>query len=435
MNSLLASNVPDPTDFPPITVAPGLRTLDGSLRCSICGELYDAPVTLNCGHCFCSFVSPLLDFVENLIQSFRVQCVRTSLAEKQECPGCRKAAIEGHLRPNPVMEEVVEAWKLSRPYILNLAKEDERQAQESETIVNTPLGKKRKIAPDTGARGTGASSSASRSPSRLKRTGSEATIPTSDIDEDEMPHTPKPDDLLPCPLCSKRVKFKAINRHLDNGCKDPPVSSNPPRSTSSDWKKLMAGPTNGKSRGTNDDEDTFPLPKASYGTLKDKKLKEMLVEQGLPTSGDRTQWIQRHQRCVDPSFRPFGLFASCQVHVWNAAANAHRAFKHRRTKADLRKEIKKWEDERARKRKTTVEDTTVHQKRHKDEFAQLIEAARPRGSGTGVISEDYKGVSPTQTRRALLAEQSKSDIVVSSRGTEEEGVIVVDSEEEELTRT
>jgi hypothetical protein len=42
--------------------------------------------------------------------------------------------------------------------------------------------------------------------------------------------------------------------------------------------------------------DEFPLPKASYATLKDKQLKEMLQEHDLPTTGDRPQWEQRHQR-------------------------------------------------------------------------------------------------------------------------------------------
>jgi hypothetical protein len=54
--NFLNSDVPDPTDFPPHAIAPGLRDLDGSFRCDICGDLYDAPVTIVCGHCFCSAV-------------------------------------------------------------------------------------------------------------------------------------------------------------------------------------------------------------------------------------------------------------------------------------------------------------------------------------------------------------------------------------------
>ncbi|GLB35428.1 hypothetical protein LshimejAT787_0209930 [Lyophyllum shimeji] len=409
MNSFLTTHVPDPTDFPPLNIAPGLRTLDGSLRCNICGELYDAPVTLNCGHCFCSF------------------CVRASLAEKQECPSCRKTAIEGHLRPNPVVEEVVSAWKLSRPYILNLAKEDERQRDATQLM--TPKAKKRKITPDNEARSEASTSGGFASPSKSKRIRqsyaelSGATIPTSDVDEDEMPELPnanqdpRPDDLVQCPLCTKRVKYKRINQHMDKGCKD-----TPPDSTTSGWNKLMAKPSKGKknaSRDTSDDEDNIRLPKASYATLKDKKLKEMLVEQGLSTTGDRNQWIQRHQRWVM---------------IYNA--NLDRSSKHRKTKQELRKELKKWEDEKVRKKKTTVEDTAAHEKRHKGEFAQLIDAARPGG--------DKGRAMESKTKRPLLAERSNGDIAIPPgsdklqeispaeprRPERDEDVIVVDSEEE-----
>ena len=49
-------DIQDPTDFPPSSTAPGLRALDNALRCKICQELYEAPVVLTCGHCFCSLV-------------------------------------------------------------------------------------------------------------------------------------------------------------------------------------------------------------------------------------------------------------------------------------------------------------------------------------------------------------------------------------------
>jgi len=58
--NFLDADVPDPTDFPPHSTAPGLRALDGAFRCDICGELYDGPVTISCGHCFCSAVGSLV---------------------------------------------------------------------------------------------------------------------------------------------------------------------------------------------------------------------------------------------------------------------------------------------------------------------------------------------------------------------------------------
>ena len=52
VQALLAQDIPDPTDFS----ATNLRQLDASFRCTICGEFFDAPISLACGHCFCSLV-------------------------------------------------------------------------------------------------------------------------------------------------------------------------------------------------------------------------------------------------------------------------------------------------------------------------------------------------------------------------------------------
>ncbi|KAG5647196.1 hypothetical protein DXG03_001155 [Asterophora parasitica] len=303
-----------------------------------------------------------------------------------------------------------------------------------------------------------------RSPSKSKRIRRDPSaaffnsIPTSEAEEDEMseptnanprrrchsthtlpdraiePNFLAADDLVKCPICTRRVKYKSINQHMDQGCKDPPPNSGRPTSTTSDWKKLLGGPSKGKQKDTSDDTDDDRLPKASYATLKDKKLKEMLVEQGLPTTGDRNQWVM----------------------IFNA--NLDKSAKHRKGKVELKKELRKWEDEKAKKRKATVEDTIAHevrislssssshiskltrnervQKRHKDEFAQLVNAARPRGD---------KDKASSKSARSLLAERSNSDVViplsgdkaksqgatqVHAGGEPEEGVIVVDSEEE-----
>ena len=40
------------------------------------------------------------------------------------------------------------------------------------------------------------------------------------------------------------------------------------------------------------------IPKPSYKLLKDKKLRDMLAEYQLPTSGPKEQLIARHTQCV-----------------------------------------------------------------------------------------------------------------------------------------
>ncbi|KAG6874048.1 hypothetical protein C0995_006905 [Termitomyces sp. Mi166 len=408
MNSQLLVNVPDPTDFPPPADAPGLRELDASLRCNICHELYDGPVSLNCGHSFCSY------------------CVRVSLAIKQECPTCRKTAIEGHIKPNAVIEDVVHSWKLSRSYILGLIKalnEQKHAERRRGSPPATPKAKKRKLA--TGTDGNGEVSSSTGSlrtplkPKPIKQSSSDllgATIPTSDIGEDELSDPPcankepRPDDLVDCPLCSRRVKFKNINQHMDNECKDSPPVSNSARSTAADWQKLMGKLSKGKQKDS-DDDDEYPLPKASYGTLKDKQLKGMLIEYGLPTTGDRNQWIQRHQQWVI---------------TYNA--NLNKSSKHRKSKEELKRELKKWEEEKPKKRKMIVEDTVAHEKQHKSEFARLVEAARPR-KAEGALTDRGNG--------SLLSKNppsaGKQPTKMPGRLGAEENAIVVDSEEEELS--
>ena len=97
-------DVTDPSDFP----TDSLRKLDSSLRCPICKDLYDAPVVLHCGHTFCSLVSP---FVTHRFKSRTVvQCIRTVLPNKPECPICRMAAKETHLVRNSMFGETVNTW-------------------------------------------------------------------------------------------------------------------------------------------------------------------------------------------------------------------------------------------------------------------------------------------------------------------------------------
>ena len=47
-----------------------------------------------------------------------------------------------------------------------------------------------------------------------------------------------------------------------------------------------------------DSDEESPLPKVSYATLKERQIKELLQEHGLPITGDRNQLEQRHQKYI-----------------------------------------------------------------------------------------------------------------------------------------
>ncbi|KAF9553812.1 hypothetical protein CPC08DRAFT_713433 [Agrocybe pediades] len=414
--NFLEADVPDITDFPPQEQAPGLRTLDGSFRCDICGELYDAPVTIICGHCFCS------------------ACIRTALQTKQECPRCRKRTDEAHIRPNPALENVITSWKAARPYVLQLIKsEEEVRASRSRRQVeetDTPMPKKRKRTTDRasspeitdmGSSFAGPSrkpvstkSIVPKSPTKQKKAKAneviDMTSPDSDADDvAELPTprapkglAPKDDELVQCPLCQKKVKYGVLNSHMDNGCKDPNSVDNAVKS----WSKMFDGAGGKKKKGKqrkkdSDSDDEYPLPISNYTTLKDKQLKEMLIEQEIPVTGDRALWELRHQRWVT---------------IFNA--NLDRSGPNRKTKGELRKELKKWEEDMTKKKKPPIQDLKEYQRKHKGEFAKLVEAARPKKVTKSSSPDD------SQSETISAPPQSSSQSPNASDGK------VVDSEEE-----
>ncbi|KAJ7118772.1 hypothetical protein C8R44DRAFT_789233 [Mycena epipterygia] len=355
LSTLLAQNIPDATDFP--KQAASLAELDSAVRCPICSNFFDGPVSLACGHCFCSM------------------CIRGALSSKAHCPTCRQSATESHLRPNPAIEEVVTAWNLARPYLLSRARQEERAAE--------PVRKKRKLSPSCVA---DPSRTSSAGPSHGGHDNPSSDAPDGDV--------PKPDAIVECPVCEQGVKYKELNRHMDNNCESTGSSKSAPSSKSQKtlWSDLMGAPpkSKGKERAAADADDR--LPKVSYDTLKEKQLRDKLSEHGLLTTGDRASLTKRHQRWTM---------------LWNA--NLDKSSAKRRSKAELQKDLKKWEEEaKVKKKKTTVDNS--HLSKYKSEFKELVAAARPKGSIAASTDEPDSS--------AVLCPPSEGD------------VIVVDSEDE-----
>ncbi|KAJ7168242.1 hypothetical protein C8R43DRAFT_983682 [Mycena crocata] len=366
VDALLALSLPDPTDF----TNSFLRAFDSSIFCPICANYFDGPVSLACGHSFCSM------------------CIRSSLHTSKDCPTCRSAATESQLRPNPALEEVVTAWKAARSSVLDLARQDQEHTAE-------PAKKKRRLSPCVAG--------PSRTPSADKK--SDPSIPSSDTPD---VNAPPPDAIVECPLCHREVKYKILNRHMDNDCSsagsDKPTTSSS-KSQGAMWNDLMRKPKStgkGKERAAPNEADC--LPKVSYDTLKDKQLRDMLSEHGLPTTGTHAILADRH--------RQWRM-------LWNARLD--KSASKRQTLGELRKELAKWEEDRkVKKKKTTVGES--HLKTHNEEFKKLVAAARPKDKGATLNTDAAGAASSPPTSSAVQGLPSDQDIIVVDSDDEKEDV-------------
>ncbi|KAJ4488566.1 hypothetical protein J3R30DRAFT_3794053 [Lentinula aciculospora] len=391
------SDVQDPSDFPQQSEAPGLRLLDSALRCTICSELYDGPVTLKCGHCFCSL------------------CIRQSLVEKQECPTCREDDVnEGHLRRNPVLEEAVTAWKQCRYIVRNLSNHSPSKMflrshilqtlndnNREDTDLSRPP-KKRKLHDESWSpNGTMCADLTS-----FEAFCKPDTSSPSSRSEFLRSHIALADHFIRCPVCDQRVRYEDINHHLDKSCREEPEI---PPSSKSQWDNILGSKSKvkspkkkGKERMSSEEMELL-LPTKSYDTLKDKVVRELLREHGLPTTGDRKTMIARHQRWVI---------------IFNANLDRTRGM--RKSLTILRRELRDWETQQKNKTKHDVQDPIAYQIDQKSEFDTLVEAARPKKASSAIqtISRHGRTTSPDGSWSKTKSSPPVQD------------VIVVDSEEE-----
>ncbi|KAF8274245.1 hypothetical protein EI94DRAFT_845129 [Lactarius quietus] len=348
---LCDTDIQDPTDFPPSSTAPGLRALDNALRCKICQELYEAPVVLTCGHCFCSL------------------CARNQLSEKPACPTCWKEAAISSFRVNPAMEEAVTAWKDARPFVLEtidlrvFASESSRPAKRHKPNPPVLLDS---VSPQKQSRKLGFPGKG--------RNRSNANTPDDDEEQDATSNVPSPasnsSSSVECPVCGKSVPMPRINAHLDTNCKRYSISLGGTSASSSKpgqknaWSKLLDGKGSGKDKEKpeTDVETWTPLPKASYTVLKDKQIRDLLAAQDLSTTGDRSQLISRHERWVA---------------LYNA--NLDRSPALRKRLAELRLEMRHWEEDRRTSRKDPLKiDLTEYRRANKAEFDKLVSRAKTK---------------------------------------------------------
>lgn len=103
-------------DWPQSGLGKKMATLEETMQCLICGDLYDNPHILGCGHSYCSIcIRKHLDKVLN-----------TSHLNTQ-CPTCKEKAELGHLKADRPLAMVIMNYKRVRNELLNLLKGNENK--------------------------------------------------------------------------------------------------------------------------------------------------------------------------------------------------------------------------------------------------------------------------------------------------------------------
>lgn len=210
-----SSNVTDSTDWLQ-TPTPQVSRIEAALRCQVCKDLYNTPMITSCSHTFCSL------------------CIRRCLTNDGICPVCRTPDQEVRLRKNWNVAELVDAFQVARPALIQFGKDlqattlevsqekSKRKFYESHSD-ESGQGDKHCI-PRRKTRSQNETSGKSR---RLKQINSaEVEEPACEYQPGLYPvsiscHANKyaklsaEDGLTPCPICNQRMKEEEVFTHLD----------------------------------------------------------------------------------------------------------------------------------------------------------------------------------------------------------------------------
>lgn len=144
--------------------------------------------------------------------------------------------------------------------------------------------------------------------------------------------------------------------------------------------------------------------------MKDKQVKDLLKEAGLPVIGERTFLISRHERY--DCFR-VRMSAANEVYRWVILYNANldKAENNRSSLKELRSNLSKWENEmKTKKKKPVVDDSKTYQVlRTTHDYSSCL---TPRRKSTNLIlicslrqpglGRDRLNLSPVLLRRPMM---------------------------------
>ncbi|KAG0135933.1 hypothetical protein HOY82DRAFT_667814 [Tuber indicum] len=403
-------DVTDPSDWT-TTRLPVLKSLDSALRCQICKDYYHTPVMTGCCHTFCS------------------ECIRRSLVREQKCPMCRAAAQESQLRKNGTAQELVDAFGVARPLLMEVAKESAEKGGASAGGVDDGTGdgdeddgghtdfeegggpkrrKKRRRrmdgggAPDRSTKSAGGNRRITRGSG--SRVGSQSSSQPSsqnqviclDDDSDGDYKPPSSSGMVACPICGEYMREIRVDSHIESGCpKESPAS---PRKRLRGSESSFFGSSKSQSRHTptfptatfppapqkadtkpctpyptpTNPPDLRPLPKIAFDMIKESALRNKLQGLGIPSHGNKRTLQDRYNEWLT---------------LWNANVDSATP----KSKRELLKELSAWDEiyripvvEKTKAAGWTDEGWSESNKSH---FSELIAKARAQRGRPGPVKE------------------------------------------------
>nr|ODN87219.1 DNA repair protein Rad18 [Cryptococcus depauperatus CBS 7841] len=272
----LLENYNDPPPFP--SNFSQLKRLDRSVLCQICKEPFTGPVSVACGHSFCSQMS------QKSVQAAMNQSVKGLYGGIELW---KKSQILGNNAGGPILIELATA---------NVTRK--RPALEVDSTVSNSSYNKR---PKNWDRRRDNSDSPFESCQSTKSVDS-----NEEKDIEELSESGSVEE-TPCPICQAKLPISSIPAHIERGCPPPKITmaisaGSVKGNQKADWKKVFLGQGLGmgkaKDLGKDRDIEMKKITKPNYSLSSPSDLRALLSRYSLPTTGDKAALISRVQEWI-----------------------------------------------------------------------------------------------------------------------------------------
>ncbi|PLW42909.1 hypothetical protein PCANC_17756 [Puccinia coronata f. sp. avenae] len=376
-----------PQDFPPELRA--LSTLDSTLRCPVCKELYQAPVIIHiqkCCHTFCS--SCIRTCFNNNSNNHKIGATGLGgVGNSQRCPICKVEAQEEKIKPVPTLESAVICWEDAREEIFKLiarAQASESQLKQIQSTSVNPFSRNttknrtpledatRKSKENSHAHSKQKAEETRSLPEPKTRAQKKAQLAAppkrkpqhqstkgdeSDHEIEMLSYNPTdPAAPVRCPVCSTQMLNSKMDEHI-TACLSGKKKNQAP--SSGPAKKIKTSHRG----GTKPSQTRIPLP--HFASLKTKDIKAELSKHGLSSNGTTSMQTRRLSKYIT---------------LFNANLDANPL--HQKSLESLREELEQWESLQEsenlrldKNREKIFSNQARYLKANHHQFASLIQQA------------------------------------------------------------